>query len=64
MMTQFFQVLKLQLYEKQFPFRFYDDSILPGTKTTATKKDQAMMFYDDSILPGTKTCPLLPVHKL
>ena len=35
--------------------QFYDDSILPGTKTTATKKDQAMMFYDDSILPGTKT---------
>ena len=34
---------------------FYDDSILPGTKTFALPCGTAVMFYDDSILPGTKT---------
>ena len=35
--------------------QFYDDSILPGTKTTAVDTCKDGMFYDDSILPGTKT---------
>ena len=34
---------------------FYDDSILPGTKTNGYSKNSKAMFYDDSILPGTKT---------
>ncbi len=35
--------------------KFYDDSILPGTKTTHTIPYKTTLFYDDSILPGTKT---------
>ena len=35
--------------------KFYDDSILSGTKTYRTFAKQATMFYDDSILSGTKT---------
>ena len=35
--------------------RFYDDSILPGTKTDFLNKYIDYVFYDDSILPGTKT---------
>ncbi len=34
---------------------FYDDSILPGTKTVGFKRFTVVSFYDDSILPGTKT---------
>ena len=34
---------------------FYDDSILPGTKTKKHNVCMAIRFYDDSILPGTKT---------
>ena len=34
---------------------FYDDSILPGTKTCINMKLFKSEFYDDSILPGTKT---------
>ena len=34
---------------------FYDDSILPGTKTANLLAKQEDLFYDDSILPGTKT---------
>ena len=34
---------------------FYDDSILPGTKTALTGTNRDTVFYDDSILPGTKT---------
>ena len=34
---------------------FYDDSILPGTKTQAISVKNTSTFYDDSILPGTKT---------
>ena len=34
---------------------FYDDSILPGTKTDNEYIAKMNMFYDDSILPGTKT---------
>ena len=34
---------------------FYDDSILPGTKTQYTNMRDNIQFYDDSILPGTKT---------
>ena len=33
MMTQFFQVLKLPGYTYAKLLQFYDDSILPGTKT-------------------------------
>ena len=40
---------------------FYDDSILPGTKTAAEEYYTYDRFYDDSILPGTKTIFLL-VH--
>ena len=36
-------------------FQFYDDSILPGTKTRLPCIFQPAPFYDDSILPGTKT---------
>ena len=35
--------------------KFYDDSILPGTKTFLGLEDHVILFYDDSILPGTKT---------
>ena len=35
--------------------KFYDDSILPGTKTKRMIILQVNLFYDDSILPGTKT---------
>ena len=38
---------------------FYDDSILPGTKTCCDRKSSCWMFYDDSILPGTKTNEVL-----
>ena len=34
---------------------FYDDSILPGTKTVRGSTHKFFKFYDDSILPGTKT---------
>ena len=34
---------------------FYDDSILPGTKTVLPQISVPEMFYDDSIIPGTKT---------
>ena len=34
---------------------FYDDSILPGTKTFPLCAHKNSTFYDDSILPGTKT---------
>ena len=34
---------------------FYDDSILPGTKTPPIVSVTSTRFYDDSILPGTKT---------
>ena len=34
---------------------FYDDSILPGTKTRGRPLRKSLRFYDDSILPGTKT---------
>ena len=34
---------------------FYDDSILPGTKTCCAIAVFQSSFYDDSILPGTKT---------
>ena len=36
---------------------FYDDSILPGTKTIDLLIIRFLTFYDDSILPGTKTHP-------
>ena len=36
--------------------QFYDDSILPGTKTRWSHSAIRQWFYDDSILPGTKTC--------
>ena len=36
---------------------FYDDSILPGTKTILSLLTSSFQFYDDSILPGTKTNP-------
>ena len=36
-------------------FLFYDDSILPGTKTSFPDNRNTFKFYDDSILPGTKT---------
>ena len=35
--------------------KFYDDSILPGTKTCLKICTGRKKFYDDSILPGTKT---------
>ncbi len=35
--------------------RFYDNSILPGTKTGARVLMRMKKFYDNSILPGTKT---------
>ena len=35
--------------------RFYDDSILSGTKTKDRKEIKRCRFYDDSILSGTKT---------
>ena len=35
--------------------QFYDDSILPGTKTARVIYKEHSEFYDDSILPGTKT---------
>ena len=35
--------------------KFYDDSILPGTKTMYGYTTNRVKFYDDSILPGTKT---------
>ena len=34
---------------------FYDDSILPGTKTACEFLHYIKTFYDDSILLGTKT---------
>ena len=40
--------------------QFYDDSILPGTKTTYIYNNLLYKFYDDSILPGTKTS--IPIH--
>ena len=41
--------------------KFYDDSILPGTKTMNKQLHQDILFYDDSILPGTKTPPIVSV---
>ena len=41
--------------------KFYDDSILPGTKTQESIEELADAFYDDSILPGTKTYTLWKV---
>ena len=38
--------------------KFYDDSILPGTKT-GSSRGKRRVFYDDSILPGTKTLPTI-----
>ena len=35
--------------------RFYDDSILSGTKTVRRFYCADVEFYDDSILSGTKT---------
>ena len=35
--------------------KFYDDSILSGTKTMLKCKSLNSKFYDDSILSGTKT---------
>ena len=35
--------------------RFYDDSILSGTKTQMRVLYSHKQFYDDSILSGTKT---------
>ena len=35
--------------------RFYDDSILSGTKTETPLYNKILSFYDDSILSGTKT---------
>ena len=55
MMTQFFQVLKLEPIFIISIFQFYDDSILPGTKTCLKICTGRKKFYDDSILPGTKT---------
>ena len=55
MMTQFFQVLKLSVVSSSSISRFYDDSILPGTKTCLKICTGRKKFYDDSILPGTKT---------
>ena len=54
-MTQFFQVLKLSVVSSSSISRFYDDSILPGTKTCLKICTGRKKFYDDSILPGTKT---------
>ncbi len=39
----------------QAALEFYDDSILPGTKTSDGVHPNELGFYDDSILPGTKT---------
>ena len=38
--------------------KFYDDSILSGTKTINMKLFKSDLFYDDSILSGTKTTVL------
>ena len=35
--------------------KFYDDSILSGTKTLQQMLSYMFRFYDDSILSGTKT---------
>ena len=40
--------------------QFYDNSILPGTKTKLPSVITKSMFYDNSILPGTKTSNLPP----
>ena len=42
--------------------RFYDDSILSGTKTHMGKSRQEAKFYDDSILSGTKTSNRIASH--
>ena len=55
MMTQLFQVLKLSVVSSSSISRFYDDSILPGTKTCLKICTGRKKFYDDSILSGTKT---------
>ena len=34
--------------------RFYDNSILPGTKMDGQERKPSFGFYDNSILPGTK----------
>ena len=59
-MTQFFQVLKPLYWSGLSEFRFYDDSILSGTKTKLHPEKRAGKFYDDSILSGTKTYS--PIH--
>ena len=41
--------------ELQNTVRFYDDSILSGTKTYGRILMEIDKFYDDSILSGTKT---------
>ena len=43
---------------------FYDDSILPGTKTLRISNLWVSWFYDDSILPGTKTYSLVTQQPL
>ena len=55
MMTQFFQVLKLTKSQAVSMDKFYDDSILSGTKTDPVFRCPHVVFYDDSILSGTKT---------
>ena len=55
MMTQFFQLLKQYGANVLRATGFYDDSILPGTKTLCRYIPHKGQFYDDSILPGTKT---------
>ena len=59
MMTQFFQVLKLTKSQAVSMDKFYDDSILSGTKTIAKTLLTENLFYDDSILSGTKTKSVL-----
>ena len=44
-------------------YSFYDDSILPGTKTVFFINRRSERFYDDSILPGTKTRNLLELFQ-
>ncbi len=48
----------------EMPLWFYDDSILPGTKTCVAVCLKGLRFYDDSILPGTKTSAVIAVVNL
>ena len=43
--------------------RFYDNSILPGTKILLGSDICPKMFYDNSILPGTKIGKLCVVSE-